>query len=252
MSLSRRAVWLGLAGLCAVAIPLLASETARDLAAFAAARLQGRSTVSDRVVEFGPAVQDRLQGAFEKAGLAYPPGEVALLAFKDVRHLEVYARARRGDDWRFIKDYRVLGASGTLGPKLMEGDRQVPEGIYAVDSLNPNSRFHLAIRVGYPNEFDRDVARRDGRSKLGGDIMIHGARASDGCLAMGSDAAEDLFVLAALTGEENVRIVISPTDFRDPTSRVPAIAAPWLRQLYLDLRTELQQYRPHAMGGSGG
>jgi hypothetical protein len=50
-------------------------------------------------------------------------------------------------------------------------------------------------------------------------------------------------VLTALTGERNVRIVISPTDFRDPTSRVPSIVAPWLRELYLALRTELQQYR---------
>jgi len=252
MTRLRRAAWLGLAGLCAVAIPLLASETARDLAAFAANRLEGRATVSDRVVEFGPAVQGRLQGAFERAGVAYPPRELAMLAFKDVRHLEVYARTHRADPWTFVTDYRVLGASGTLGPKLAEGDRQVPEGIYAVDSLNPNSKFHLAIRVSYPNDFDREIARRDGRSKLGGDIMIHGARASDGCLAMGNEAAEDLFVIAALTGEQNVRIVISPTDFRDPSSRVPTIVAPWLRELYLDLRTELQQYHPHVTGGQGG
>jgi L,D-transpeptidase catalytic domain len=207
--------------------------------------VRGRQfTLDERLREFSPAVAGRLRGAFSSSGVAFPPREVSLLAFKDIRHLEVYARDAPGDAWHFIKDYRILGASGTLGPKLAAGDRQVPEGIYQVDSLNPNSRYHLSIRLNYPNAFDREIARRDGREKLGGDIMIHGARLSDGCLAMGNEAAEDLFVLAALSGEARVRVLISPTDFRDPTSRVPAIVMPWLRDLYLALRTELQQYRP--------
>jgi hypothetical protein len=231
-----------------LAIPLCATETVRDITVYGFNRLTDRRfTVQERLDEFAPAVKNRLSPAFAQAGVAYPPRELALVAFKDVRHLEVYARGKPSEPWRFIKDYRVLGASGTLGPKLMEGDRQVPEGIYRADSLNPNSRFHLSIRVNYPNAFDREIARRDGRENLGGDIMIHGARASDGCLAMGNEAAEDLFVLAAHAGESRVRIVISPTDFRDPTSRVPAIVAPWLRELYLALRVELQQYRGPGM-----
>ncbi len=202
----------------------------------------GNYTVEERLAEFGPTVRQRLAGAFAAAGVTYPPHEVTYVAFKDVRHLEVYARGGTSGPWRFIKDYRIRGASGTLGPKLAEGDRQVPEGIYRADSLNPNSRYHLSIRVNYPNAYDLEVARRDGREHLGGDIMIHGARLSDGCLAMGDEAVEELFVLAALIGEQRVRIVISPTDFRDPTSRVPGIVLPWLRDLYLALRTELQQY----------
>jgi hypothetical protein len=201
-----------------------------------------RYSVEERLAQFGPDVRRRLSGLFAEAGLTYPPREVTYVAFKDVRHLEVYARNGSSDPWRFIKDYRIRGASGTLGPKLAEGDRQVPEGIYRADSLNPNSRYHLSIRLNYPNAYDREVARRDGRDHLGGDIMIHGSRVSDGCLAMGDEAVEDLFVLAALIGEPHVRIVISPTDFRDPTSRVPGIVLPWLRDLYLALRTELQQY----------
>ena len=59
---------------------------------------------------------------------------------------------------------------------------------------------------------------------------------------MGNEAAEDLFVLAALAGPEHVRVVISPTDFRDPTSRVPRILSDWVRELYLSLRRELQQF----------
>jgi hypothetical protein len=227
----------------AAVIPLCANETVRDITVYGFNRLQGeRYSIGQRLDQFAPAVRARLSDEFAAAGVAWPPRELSFLAFKDVRHLEVYARNRPGDAWRFIKDYRVLGASGTLGPKLMAGDRQVPEGIYRADALNPNSRFHLSIHVNYPNAFDREIAQRDGRGNLGGDIMIHGARASDGCLAMGNDAAEDLFVLAALAGDPRVRIIISPTDFRDPTSRVPHIVAPWLRELYLAIRTELQQY----------
>src|SRR4030095_7178494 len=114
----------------------------------------------------------------------------------------------------------------------------------------PNSRHSLSMRINYPNEFDRAIAERDGRSNLGSDIVIHGGRGSIGCLAMGNEAIEELFVLAALAGRGRVRVVISPTDFRVPTARVPDIVEPWLRDLYLELRTELQQYRPLAKAGS--
>jgi len=244
--LRRRRGSLVLVGLVLAAVSLLASETVRDVAIREFDRLRGRTfTVDDRLREFSPAVSQRMQDTFAAAGVAYPPHEMSLLAFKDIRHLEMYARNAPRDPWRFIRDYPIQGASGKPGPKLVAGDRQVPEGIYAIESLNPNSRFHLAIHVDYPNAFDREVARHDGRTNLGGDIMIHGARASVGCLAMGNEAAEDLFVLAALTGEDRVRIIISPTDFRDPAARAPATTTPWLGQLYLQLRTELQQYRPH-------
>jgi hypothetical protein len=206
-------------------------------------RLPGsQATVADRLAQFAPAVRQRLQHRFAAAGVAYPPRQLAFLAFKDIRRLQVYARESPGERWQFVKEYRVLGASGTLGPKLLEGDRQVPEGIYRVDSLNPNSLFHLSIRINYPNSFDREVARLDGREKLGSAIMIHGSSVSEGCLAMGDPAAEELFVLTALAGEHNVRVLIAPTDFRDPDSRVPDFVAPWLQQLYFGLRDELQHF----------
>src|SRR5690606_33287906 len=105
--------------------------------------------------------------------------------------------------WVAVHQYPVLAASGQAGPKLREGDRQVPEGFYAIESLHPNSRFHLALRVNYPNQSDRQRAAEDGRTNLGGDIMIHGSNASVGCLAMGDPAAEDLFVLVADVGIQN-------------------------------------------------
>jgi murein L,D-transpeptidase YafK len=107
-----------------------------------------------------------------------------------------------------------LAASGTLGPKLREGDRQVPVGIYEIESLNPNSAYHVSLRLNYPNAFDRAQAAKDGRTNLGRDIMIHGKSVSVGCLALGDEAAEDVFTLVADAGIQNVKVICSPVDFR--------------------------------------
>lgn len=206
-------------------------------------RARGGYTVAERLEAYGPAVADRLEKVFKRVALEYPPRELAYLAFKDTRVLEVYARTPDSGEWRFVTDYPVLAASGELGPKLAEGDYQVPEGIYRIELLNPNSRFHLSLRLNYPNEFDRAMAVKDGRTRLGGDIMIHGKAASVGCLAIGDRAAEDLFVLSALASKERVRVLISPTDFRQNPQPGLIEEPRWVRDLYADLRAELRQYR---------
>lgn len=190
----------------------------------------------------GAAVERRIRPSFEAAGLPYPPLDLVYLAFKDTRKLEVYARASSVADFVHVLDYAVQGASGRLGPKLMEGDHQVPEGLYAAEFLNPNSRFHVSIKLGYPNAFDRKMGEADGRANLGGDIMIHGGSASVGCLAMGDEAAEDLFVLAALVTKRNLKIVVSPTDFRLEGAKAPELDLPWAKDLYAALRAELSRY----------
>jgi murein L,D-transpeptidase YafK len=201
----------------------------------------GRRTVAQRLEQFGPAVDRRLSAAFEAAGLPYPPEEVALLAFKDSKTLEVYAR-QTGQAWRFVKAYPVLAASGEPGPKLNEGDRQVPEGLYTIELLNPNSRFHVSLRLNYPNDFDRRMAQADGRTDLGGDIMIHGQASSVGCLAVGDEPAEDLFVLTALVGKERVRVLMSPTDFRKPDAVEPSSSLAWAEALYAEIRQALRDF----------
>lgn len=202
-------------------------------------RLQGKATLSDRVEQYGPRVRESLAPTFRAAGVQYPPDRVTIAAFKNERALEVYA-SRGSARMHFIKSYPILGASGKLGPKLREGDMQVPEGIYRITFLNPNSQFRLSLRMGYPNEFDRAMAERDGRRELGGDIMIHGGRASIGCLAMGDDAAEELFVLAADTGTENIRVILSPVDFRKTYLPAGADSLPqWTEELYREISEEL-------------
>jgi murein L,D-transpeptidase YafK len=140
----------------------------------------------------------------------------------------------------FIRSYPIQAASGTLGPKLRQGDYQVPEGLYNVESFNPNSRFHLALRVGYPNREDRRRAVVDGRTTLGGDIMIHGGDASIGCLAMGDPAIEELFVLTADVGRARTRIILAPQDLRvRPAVLLPTGTPAWTDELYAELRRAL-------------
>ena len=201
--------------------------------------------VEDRLAQFGDLAFSRLAPRFTAAGAAFPPTEIALLAFKDTGLMQVYARSAPGA-WTYVCAYPVLAASGVLGPKLREGDEQVPEGIYQVTLLNPNSRFHVSLRLNYPNAFDQRMALRDGRTRLGGDIMIHGKAVSAGCLAMGDTAAEDLFALAAMVMPGRMRVVISPTDFRQGAWLMPVAGSPaWTLDLYELLENELRHY-PHA------
>ena len=172
-------------------------------------------TIADRVAQYGPSARARLLPFFAAAGVPYPPARFLLLGLKQERELQLYA-AGPGQAFAFIRSFAILGASGELGPKLREGDRQVPEGVYRIVYLNPNSVAHLSLALSYPNAFDRAHAEEDGRESaiLGGDIMIHGGSGSVGCLAIGDEAAEDLFVLAADAGWQQAVVVVSPVDFR--------------------------------------
>jgi hypothetical protein len=199
-------------------------------------------TIADRVEQYGPPARARLLPFFTAAGVPYPPARFLLLGLKREHELQLYA-AGPAQSLAFIRSFEIFGESGDLGPKLREGDLQVPEGVYRVVYLNPNSIAHVSLALSYPNDFDRMHAEEDGREPavLGGDIMIHGGSGSVGCLAIGDRAAEDLFVLAADAGWEQAVIVISPVDFRRralPADYRPS--ASWVDQLYAWLRSTLR------------
>jgi hypothetical protein len=202
-------------------------------------KITNQKTVADRLGEFGEAARGRLKPGFDRAQIKYPPTSIKLVAVKAEQVMKIYASDGQGSN-RWIHTYPILAASGHPGPKMHEGDGQVPEGIYSIESLNPNSLYHVALRVGYPNEFDRSKAARDGRTNLGGDIMIHGKAVSIGCLAMGDEAAEDLFVLAADTGLQNMAVIITPVDFRGGKLAPKVANLPgWCDELYTQIKTEL-------------
>lgn len=204
-------------------------------------QLTGHRSVADILDRYGDAAVARITPYFRKAGLNFPPREAVLLAMKKERRLDLWAR--NDGSFAFVRSYEIQGASGTGGPKLREGDKQVPEGVYRVVGLNPNSAFHLSLKLNYPNDFDRRQAERDGRSNPGSDIFIHGKAASIGCLAMGDRTIEELFVLAARIGGSNTRVVIAPHDPRSRPLRAAGNGLPaWTGGLYTEIAAEFRKY----------
>jgi murein L,D-transpeptidase YafK len=227
-----------------LSVGILAFAFQKHLRQYLSAGLQtakGRKTVQDRLEQYGHTVHERLLPYFETAKISYPPKKVIYVGLKNEKTLEVWACGEQ-DRFDLIRTYPILAASGRLGPKLNEGDQQVPEGLYRIESLNPNSMFHLSLRLNYPNEFDCEQASLENRTNLGGDIMIHGSNASIGCLAMGDQAAEDLFILAAETGIEHISVILSPVDFRKRSfPEVTHTLPEWTGVLYEQIIQELSK-----------
>ena len=126
--------------------------------------------------------------------------------FKQEFELEIWMQK----DGRFVHfaTYPICRFSGHLGPKLKQGDRQAPEGIYTVakDQLNPNSRWHRSFNLGYPNLFDRKHRR------TGNYLMVHGGCSSIGCYAMTNDVIDEIWkiVTHSLKGQKRFQVQIFP------------------------------------------
>ncbi len=204
----------------------------------------GPRTTESVLAEINPTREAAIKHEFKKAKVAYPPQETSFLFFKKERRMELWAHDTTGP-WTFIRNYKILAASGMAGPKLKQGDMQVPEGIYSIEFLHPNSNYHLAMKVNYPNSFDQEKAHRERRVNCGGDIFIHGQRGSSGCLAMGNINIESLFTIAARTGIEHTKVIIAPNDLRHapPITSPKSEDIPWLGELYEKLIQELSVYK---------
>jgi murein L,D-transpeptidase YafK len=118
---------------------------------------------------------------------------VFIRAFKEERQLELFVHNPASGKFDLFRSYPIAAASGTPGPKLREGDGQVPEGFYYVPpaAMKPDSQYHLSFNIGYPNTYDRFHQR------TGSNIMIHGNQVSIGCLAMTDEKIEEIYTLCA-------------------------------------------------------
>lgn len=206
-------------------------------------KITGKKTTADVIALYGERARRDLRSYFSKANIPYPPRKIALLAMKQEQKLELWASNDQGKEV-FIREYDIQKLSGNLGPKLREGDRQVPEGVYKIIGLNPNSAYHLSMKLNYPNDFDLQFAEIEGRTQPGSNIFIHGKAVSIGCLAMGDKTIEELFVLVNDTGMENVSVVISPYDPRKRKLQVAEeTSADWMHALYLGIQDTFDNYR---------
>jgi murein L,D-transpeptidase YafK len=138
--------------------------------------------------------------------------------FKSSSELEVWMRT--GNRYELFATYPICNWSGTLGPKMTEGDKQSPEGVYTVTSrqLHLIGRHPRSLNLGFPNALDRQMSR------TGSYILIHGGCGSVGCFAMTNPVIEEVFSLASAAlnkgGQDAVQVHVFP--FRMTEDRLKA------------------------------
>jgi len=216
------------------------ASTVVDAVIWKAQKQMTKKSVSDVLAKLGADAKERLLPWFEKAKVPYPPQRLALLGFKAEKRLEMWAQ--QDAIWTQIRSYPILAASGVAGPKLREGDWQVPEGIYQLNFLNPNSNYHLSMQINYPNDYDRRKAAEEQRTDLGGEIFIHGKAVSIGCLAIGDEAIEELFVLVAIMGLDKVTVILAPQQDMQNVD-ISAPVRPFVPELYANIKQALAAFK---------
>jgi murein L,D-transpeptidase YafK len=137
------------------------------------------------------------------------------MAYKATDEFELYVKKKSSDTYQLFKNYEICSKSGSLGPKRRQGDRQVPEGFYYIDRFNPSSNFYLSLGINYPNQSDRI---KSNASNLGGDIFIHGACVTIGCLPMSTDKIKEIYLYAVHAknnGQSKIPVYIFPYRMTD-------------------------------------
>jgi murein L,D-transpeptidase YafK len=173
------------------------------LASIIVAQVPSSKRSKDALEKVNPKIQMELRGKAISYGT-----QVFIRIFKESRELEVWLK--RGKVFEHFKTYKICTyGSGGLGPKANQGDGKAPEGFYRVTakSLNPVSNFHLALNLGYPNEYDR------AHKRTGSALMIHGDCVSIGCYAMTDEGIEEIYSLADAAlrnGQPFIQIHIFP------------------------------------------
>jgi murein L,D-transpeptidase YafK len=135
-----------------------------------------------------------LKKQFEDKKLVWPAKYVYIRSFKYDSQLEIWVKNDRKDPYRLFKTYKVCALAGTLGPKRMGGDYQVPEGFYYINEFNPKSNYHLSLGINYPNISDRILSDA---INPGGDIYIHGSCVTVGCIPLTDPMIEEVYIITA-------------------------------------------------------
>jgi murein L,D-transpeptidase YafK len=162
--------------------------------------------------------EDSLERQFRAKKLRWPVKNIYIRSFKYDSRLEVWVRYNSDEKYQLFKNYKVCALAGTLGPKRMQGDYQVPEGFYYINEFNPRSNFHLSLGLNYPNSSDRILGDS---LQPGGDIYIHGKCVTSGCIPIMDQQIEELYILAAhahAQGQDFIPVHIFPVDFANERS----------------------------------
>lgn len=135
-------------------------------------------------------ISPELLALMEQKGVN-PNSPVLIRTYKKEAEFEIW---KMKPDGRYVlfKTFPMCRWSGQLGPKMAEGDRQVPEGFYRITpgQMNPTSQYYLSFNVGYPNAYDR------AHGATGGSIFVHGACSSAGCFSMTDAQIDQIYAIA--------------------------------------------------------
>lgn len=145
-----------------------------------------------------------------KLGIPQENFELYVRAFKQEKKLELWVKSKEQTTFNLLLTYPICKNSGALGPKRKEGDRQVPEGFYHIDRMNPRSSFHLSMGLNYPNTSD---SIRGDAEEPGSDIFIHGGCVTVGCIPITNQKIEELYALVTQAhdnGQAEVPVHIFP------------------------------------------
>lgn len=146
--------------------------------------------------------------------------DVYIRVFKFEEELEVWAKNRDSSTYSLVTTYKFCSNVGLLGPKRRQGDLQIPEGSYVLSKFNPESNFHLSLKVNYPNKAD---SIKGYRPQLGGMIFIHGGCHTIGCIPITDDKIKELYLMcleAKSSGQQEIPIHIFPAKLTNENMRM--------------------------------
>ena len=162
--------------------------------------------------------EDQLKSQFSSKGLEWPVKQLYIRSFKYNSELQVWVKNSQSDSFSHFKSYKICALAGTMGPKRMEGDYQVPEGFYYINEFNANSTYHLSLGLNYPNPSDKLLSDP---MRPGGEIYIHGSCVTVGCIPLTDPMIEELYVLSAhakASGQHFIPVHIFSAKYDDKTS----------------------------------
>ena len=162
--------------------------------------------------------EDTLQKQFAEKKLQWPAKYIYIRSFKYDSQLEVWVKNEISAPFQLFKTYKVCALAGSLGPKRMEGDYQVPEGFYYISDFNPRSNYYLSLGINYPNLSDKILSDS---LRPGSEIYIHGSCVTVGCIPITDQQIDELYILAAYAkdqGQDFIPVHIFPVRFNKEKS----------------------------------
>ncbi len=149
------------------------------------------------------------------AGLELNNLQIFIRIFKQDQLLEIWGKKKNDTTFKLINTYPLCAISGLPGPKRLQGDGQMPEGVYHIIQFNPTSNFYLSLKIDYPNNSDLKFCQQH---KCGNDIFIHGNCVTTGCFPIGDEAIKELYILAleaTSQGQNRIPVHIFPCKMTD-------------------------------------